>query len=111
MNIDENKMVEKLNKLLEIDRDAITNLFNKKVLCNDDLADTDNIQVACYGKRFEETGKCSLSILGILNYLVDDTNKGKIFKHMDNKGSIIEFVTLSEKEHICESCGKHKYQK
>jgi hypothetical protein len=107
MTINENDVVIKLNKLLDIDRDAITELFNKSVLCNDDLSDTDNIQVACYGESYHESGKCSLSILGILNYLFDDSNKGIIFKHLDKKGDIIEFVTPEEKEHICQNCGKH----
>ncbi len=93
LSINKNDMVKKLNELLEIDRESISKLFNNHVECNDELSDTDNIQVKCYGINYEQTNKCSVGLLGILNYLIDNTNKGKIFVSLRENGIIDKFFT------------------
>jgi len=87
------KLINRLNQSLEYDRDAITELFSIRVLCNDSLADAPHFQVRCYDKTYEETGKCSIGVLGLLNGLIDDGNDGIIFASYNDDGTIEKFFT------------------
>lgn len=81
-----------LNTLLEVDRKAITKLFDgHRVSCNDALVNHHSVQV------LDEGGKYSVGFLGILNGLVGTITDGEkigwghITMVIDETGLIKEF--------------------
>jgi hypothetical protein len=88
------EVIEYLNLLLELDRNAITNIIHSHVSCNRDLAYHPSVQV------LEKDGKYIVGFLGILNGLFgtfdngfgqiicvldEDTNDVLYFEKNDNK--------------------------
>ena len=77
-----------LNGALKDDPEAINNLVDKRVNCNDTLADHPTIQVYSDGK------KDFVGLLGILNGLfgVDEKGSGPIAARVDDEDKVLEFV-------------------
>ncbi|MDO8715320.1 MAG: hypothetical protein Q7J73_00660 [Dehalococcoidales bacterium] len=87
-------VVKYLNELLEIDRDAISNLIASRVECNEKLSNHPTVQV---GTR--EDGKYEVGLLGILNGLfsVDENEYGEIYMVVeDDKKTPVKFLTRDE---------------
>ena len=64
-------VIEFLNSALKDDKEAIHNLIEQRVICNEKLADHPTIQVSCKNKEQFEVG-----LLGILNGLFGTTEEG-----------------------------------
>lgn len=87
--------VRVLNEAVKLDRMAIVNLMDHRVLCNEDLAEHPSIQVSC--KRPGANGGaigCKVGMLGIINGLfgVDKQKWGFIAAEMDTEGRVIRFI-------------------
>ena len=88
------EVINFLNSLLEIDNDAITELFNDRVSCNEKLANHDTVQVRGYDPiTNQKTDKYSVGILGILNGLfgIDENGCGGIIMYLDDNKKIKYF--------------------
>ena len=92
-----------LNSLLELDRQAISNLFLAREVCNDVLADSNKVIV-----RPEDPCGYSLGILGLLNglfYTLNGCKRVAVVLNLET-GNIIRFdvvgtefpVIVAEKE-------------
>ncbi len=66
------KAVQVLNDALKLDRQAITDLVNMRVECNNELARHPTIQTGVYG------GAKRIGILGLLNGALGDSPSGVI---------------------------------
>jgi hypothetical protein len=81
-----------LNSLLEIDREAVTTLFDAaRVPCSEGLANHPTVQVVP-NRAPEVYGKYSVGVLGILNGMfgTDNESWGTIYMDMD-EGKIVRF--------------------
>jgi len=77
-----------LNSLLDLDRDAISAIFQNYVPCNDSFRTHPTVQVDT------DDGKCVVSMIGILNglYGTQDNGSGFITKVVDiEKKKIVSF--------------------
>jgi hypothetical protein len=81
-----------LNELLSADPEAIRDLLNARVVCNDDVANHPTVQVLC------QKNLCSVSFLGILNGLfgTHEDGFGPICAVMEKDGSISSFRRTKE---------------
>jgi hypothetical protein len=61
------QLCDYLNHLTQIDRDALANLIEQRVECNEDLAD--HPHVVC--QTNDKTGTVSVGLLGILNGMLE----------------------------------------
>jgi len=88
--LDLDKVIETLNKLVEIDHDAIKNLIEKRVPCNDALKNHETVQVICdsFG------GNPEVGFLGLLNGLIGihENGWGYISAEMEVGGRLLSFV-------------------
>jgi hypothetical protein len=79
-------IINLLNQMLVIDRQAITELVNNRVVCNEVLADHPTIVVG------ERDGVCKVGLLGVLNGLF---NKERLCVEIDTSNNeIVEFSRL-----------------
>lgn len=82
-----------LNELTKIDKNAIEKLIECRVLCNEKLAEHESVQVVA--NMEENAGKSySVGILGILNGLVgvhDESGWGYIAAVYDDNGKFEKF--------------------
>lgn len=87
-----------LNSLVKIDKDAISNLINYKVPCNDLLSKHETVQVASDENGPGETG-CKVGLLGILNGLcgIDENSYGFIVAEIDEDNKVIRFIHSKDK--------------
>lgn len=78
-----------LNKILKLDPSVINQLFNYRVLCNNNITNHPTIQV----ESNEIDEKDYVGILGILNGLfgVNEKNRGYICMIIDDNNNIIKF--------------------
>jgi hypothetical protein len=87
--------VELLNGMLEADRDAITVLITKRVLCNENLANHPTVQVHDY-----DNGTPSVGLLGILNGIFGIYDEGKckgsgpIAVVVEEDGTVLRFIQV-----------------
>lgn len=96
--------IEFLNNALTLDRKAITNLCNQRVICNFEILNHPTIQAGWWpkdgsmpdpGSPNENDGKSEprVGIIGIINGLfgVDEDGWGFIAAHYDESGLISKF--------------------
>ena len=69
-NITIDETIDFLNKLLEIDRKALSNIITNRVECNDDLVNHKTVQVAKLDNVYK------VGMLGILNGLFGTDERG-----------------------------------
>lgn len=76
-------VVEFLNNLLKIDKDAIMNLIENRVRCNDAIGNHEEVQASF------NSGRLSLGLLGLINgfFGVNDKGYGCIVAHYDGDES------------------------
>lgn len=81
------RIVNFMNSLLEIDRDAIVNLVNARMLCNKELEEHPTVQVT-------GTNDSVVGILGILNGLcgIYDNGYGAIAAYFDEENKLERFI-------------------
>jgi len=92
--------IEFLNDLLKQDAEAVTNLCESRVKCNEEIANHPTVQV----RGYEE--KTSVGLLGILNGLFgvhgEEAGKfkgyGGIMAIYDNNNKIVKFARTNPKE-------------
>jgi hypothetical protein len=77
-----------LNSLVELDRDAVTNLIKSRVECNESLARHPTVQVGVKDNNTYEVG-----ILGIINGLfgIDEHGWGFIAATIDDEIGVVKF--------------------
>ena len=94
--------VRVLNEAIDADRQAMENLFSKRVLCNKKFADHPTIQVGGLGD-----GRTDFSVLGLINGLfgVDKDGWGAIAALYDLKCSCEHTPKGSRTGEICPVCG------
>lgn len=85
--------IDMLNDLLKLDREAITQLLDRRVLCSESMADHETVQVL---ERQHKNGKAStytVGLLGILNGLfgVMEDGWGHISAWYEDDGTVIAF--------------------
>lgn len=92
-NITIDDTINFLNELLKIDSEAIINLVEYRVLCNDELSDHPTVQVS-YDKTH---GYCKVGLMGIINGLfgTDEDGWGAICINIQD-GKIINFARVEE---------------
>ena len=92
-NISLDETIEFLNILLLIDQEAIQNLVNARVICNNRLARHPTVQVYGDGENLV------VGLLGILNGLfgTDDKHHGAIGAVLNDNGNIKMFTRLLDK--------------
>jgi hypothetical protein len=94
------KAIEILNSIVEVDRSALSNLINQRVLCNEILAGHLTVQVSCVN------GENKVGLLGILNGLFgtfDSGNKagwGPITMNVEDDG--VTIINFKKTENIGE---------
>ena len=83
-----------LNELLELDANTVSSLFSMRLMCNEDLADHESVQVRQLADNVFQVG-----MIGILNGLFgsDRHGWGHIAADYDN-GKIIRFRLLTDKD-------------
>ncbi len=87
------EIIDFLNGLVEIDRDAVRALFASRVPCNQKLADDPTVQVRAYGLE-DKPHDFEVGILGLLNGFVgiDDEGHGLIQMVVDDEDEeLLEF--------------------
>ena len=86
--------VDFLNKLLKIDKNAVSSLFSMRITCNEKLADHKTVQVRELGKDTFQVG-----MIGILNGLfgIDEFGWGHIVADYKN-GLITGFRVLTTED-------------
>jgi len=84
-NVSVDEVVDFLNELVEIDKDAIARLIATRVSCNESLADHPTVQVMVKDNRFK------VGLLGIINGLfgVDEKGFGAIAFEYSDDGDLI----------------------
>lgn len=90
--VDLNYVINYLNELVKIDRNAMEKLIDSRVLCNIELSEHPAVQVA----EFEENGEVKLTVglLGILNGLIgvhEETGWGYLAAEYDDNGILQKF--------------------
>lgn len=96
-------VVDFMNRLIEIDPEAIAKLVEEKVTCNDALASHSTVQVQLYNENEDASGEPEprVGIVGILNGIFgvfeDGPNKdfGTIAYKIDDSTNNIEFMVVS----------------
>lgn len=87
------EIIELMNELLEIDSQAITELIQKRVVCNEKLANHPTVQVS-YDKKYDNY---KVGLLGILNGLfgTDEDGYGAICINVQD-GKILNFARTED---------------
>ncbi|MFA5999897.1 MAG: hypothetical protein WC783_02875 [Candidatus Paceibacterota bacterium] len=98
------RIIDFINELIALDREAISGLFTHRLSCNEALANHPTVQVQQEG----EGNNYSVSLIGILNGLIgaDDNQIGYIAANFDvvcPNGCIVIENGLLDKE--CPECG------
>ena len=94
--VDLDSVIVFLNQLIQIDSQAVGNLVENRVLCNEKMADHPTVQVGVVktdtGERFE------VGILGVINGLfgIDEDGHGGITAIVDDTDGLIKFVRTTE---------------
>lgn len=95
-------IIDRMNDALTYDREAVMNLVEKRVTCNEKMADHPSIQVV--GKYMSNTKEYlfQVGLLGILNGIagVRTNGWGYIAAEYDDDGMIQEFVLLQDSVNI-----------
>jgi len=89
-SLDLDKVIEILNELVQTDHDAIKNLIETRVPCNDELKNHETVQVQC-----DKNGdNPEVGLLGILNGLIGkhDNCWGYLAAEMEDGGKLLGFV-------------------
>jgi len=91
-------VVHHLNNFLLHDSKAISDLFNHRVECNEELANHPTVQVRGYefdgDTQVRPTKKFKVGLMGILNGIcgVDEKDIGYIAMCVDDNGNIEQFI-------------------
>jgi hypothetical protein len=87
------KWIDFLNKLVKIDREAVTKLVNARVPCNRKLADHPTVQVGVKKKGHE------VGLLGILNGFTgaDERSCGGIAAVIGKNNKVERFISTPRK--------------
>ena len=85
--------IDYLNSLLEADREAVSNLVENRVQCNNDLANhpTCEVKQGCYGINGSEY---YVGMLGVINGLLRDPSNpqpGPICAVFDSRNKLVRF--------------------
>ena len=85
-------IIEYLNSLIKLDKDAIGRLIELRTPCNNNLAKHETVQVLDEGTN--NNPKYSVGLLGILNGLcgIDDDGYGFIMAEIDGDNNLIKFI-------------------
>ena len=83
--------IQLLNELVEADKNCMEALIDKRVACNNVMADHPTAQVG-----IEDDGSYRLGLLGVLNGIfgADDTGRGFIGADYDKDDNFIEFIAI-----------------
>jgi hypothetical protein len=95
-NIDPNLIIDFLNSLILLDKDAVSALINTRVPCNKEFSEHETVQVLA-----GENSTHSVGLLGILNGLcgVDENSWGFIVAEVDEKDDKVErFIHSKDKK-------------
>lgn len=84
------KIVKCLNSLLEADPDAIKNLIDARVICNNNLADHETCQVI----EDPVTKETKVGLLGVINAICGNLDGGKIAAVIDEENNIHRFEVI-----------------
>jgi len=90
-------IIERLNKILDYDKNAISNLLSTRVLCNQAIADHPTVQVLFTGSVTK------VGVLGLINGLVGVIPEGKyknwgyITAEVDDDDNILYFRKTGSK--------------
>ena len=84
--------IEKLNHFLELDKEAMNQLINIRVECNNQLGTHPDIQVIDFGND-----KLRIGLLGILNGLFGSREDlwGEIGIHVNDEDKLDKFIRTS----------------
>lgn len=84
--------LETLNELLALDKEAMCNLLEARVECNEAMAEHDTLQVLAIGKGY------MLGILGVLNALFGarEDGWGEITLKLNDNNEAAAFIRTSE---------------
>lgn len=98
-----NEALKILNEAVKRDPDAIKELINARVPCNEVLADHPTIQVAALNDNHFYGGtvtRYEVGLLGILNgiFSIDQNGCGYIASETDDSGNLIGFKLLGEED-------------
>lgn len=96
IKIDSHTIIDFLNELIVLDRDAISALINTRVPCNKQFSEHETIQVLA-----GENETYSVGLLGILNGLcgVDENGWGFIVAEVNEKDDKVErFIHSKDKK-------------
>lgn len=89
--ITKEQTVEVLNDIFKTDKDAIRNLIEYRVPCNDALKDHPTVQVLCK----EDGSDPKVGLLGIINGIFgvneNDSGNGFIWCQFDEDGELLGF--------------------
>jgi len=88
------QVLELLNEMLAIDPEAVQNLVNSRVKCNEALSNHPTIQV----RQYEDDEYPQVGIIGVVNgfFGIDDVSgMGAICCHDDGSGKILKFARVS----------------
>ncbi len=85
--IDPNQIIDFLNQLVVLDRDAVSALINTRVPCNKQFSEHETVQVLA-----GENETYSVGLLGILNGLCgkDENGWGFIVAEINQENDIVE---------------------
>ena len=99
------QVLEVLNRAVAADKDALKQLLQARISCNDKLASDPEIQVGCY-----HTGKPTIGVLGLLNGLFGEQEGWgaivAVFKlqcSMDASHDVNEVIGETDRCPICKS--------
>lgn len=93
-----------MNELLELDSEAVLDLCNHRVPCNQDMADHETVQVV------SKTNKYNVGLIGILNGIcgIYKDGWGPICALYHENGAVIRFGLIKEERRVtnlCKVCG------
>ena len=90
------KVVDLLNQALELDPEAINELFSTRVVCKDGLADHPTIQVF----TDKERGFSRVGLIGIINGIfgIDNEGWGHFGVKLDSNDKIEEFLKFERED-------------
>jgi len=80
-----------LNEVLELDKNAIFNLIEQRVFCNEDLGNHPTIMVT------QENDKLFVGLLGIINGVVAWEDKVVVAQYSED-GELLRFVIKDKKK-------------
>ena len=93
-------LINYLNELVKLDRDAVHTLIETRICCNQELSDHPTVQVS----KPKDSEICSVGLLGILNGFVgvDDQQWGYIAANFDDDGRLTGFDLRSKFKSVSE---------